>query len=277
MRSGSCLLDAGTAAPSMLWPRETAMAPQPRSPLAFFLLVAALSVPFAVLGEATEFQLYPGIPVAALGFVCPVTAASILAWREHGSAGVAALLRRAFDWGRIRNKTWYFPVVLLMPAVAGLAYGLLYAMGRPVRPPFAPALALFPIFLVAALGEELGWSGYALDPMQGRWSPLRAALLLGVIWALWHVIAMVQAGQSAAWIAWGCLDMVATRVVMVWIYNNAGKSVFAVALYHAIANLSIKTLFPGGSYEAERLLSLILVGVAVRVTLADGDPVHARP
>ena len=52
-----------------------------RSPLAFFLLVAVLSVPFAVLGEATELQLYPGIPVAALAFVCPVTAASM------GSAG----------------------------------------------------------------------------------------------------------------------------------------------------------------------------------------------
>jgi hypothetical protein len=61
--------------------------------------------------------------------------------------------------------------------------------------------------------------------VQERWTPLRAVLLLGVIWALWHVIAMVQAGQSAAWIAWGCLDMAATRVLMVWIYNGAGKSV----------------------------------------------------
>ena len=192
------------------------------------------------------------------------------------------------DWGRIRNRTWYIPVVLLMPAVTGLAYGLMYATGRAVRPPVAPALALFPIFLIAALGEELGWSAYALDPMQRRWTPLRAALLLGVIWALWHVIAMVQAGQSAVWIAWGCLDMVATRVLMVWIYNGAGKSVFAVALYHAIANLSIKTLFPGGSYEAERLVSLILVGVAVSVILvhrrprgplpfSHGGRVHARP
>jgi hypothetical protein len=105
-----------------------------------------------------------------------------------------------------------------------------------------------------------------------RWTPLRAALLPGVIGALWHVIAMEQAGQSAAWIAWGCLDRVPARVLMVWIYTGAGKRVFAVALYHASANLSIKTLFPGGSYEAERLPSLILVGEAVSVVL-----VHRRP
>jgi hypothetical protein len=103
-----------------------------------------------------------------------------------------------------------------------------------------------------------------------RWTR-RAALLPGVIGALWHVIAMVQTGQSAAWIAWGCLDMVATRVLMVWIYTGAGKRVLAVALYHPIANLSIKTLFPGESYEAERLVSLILVSEAVSVIL-----VHRR-
>jgi hypothetical protein len=89
-----------------------------------------------------------------------------------------------------------------------------------------------------------------------------AALVLGVIWALGHVVAMIQAGQSPGWIAWGCLDMVATRVPMVWLYDGTGGSVFAVALYHAVANLSIKTMFPGGSYPGERLIALLLTGLA---------------
>lgn len=131
-------------------------------------------------------------------------------------------------------------------------------------------------FLVAALGEELGWSGYALDPMQERWSAFHASLVLGVVWALWHVIAMVEAGQSPAWIAWGCLDMLATRVLMVWLYNNTGKSVFAVALYHAIANLSIKSMFPGGAYEAERVVALILAGAAAAVTIVWGPRTLTR-
>ena len=89
-----------------------------------------------------------------------------------------------------------------------------------------------------------------------------AAVLLGLVWAAWHIVAMVQAGQSSAWIAWGCLDMVATRTIMVWIYDNTGRSVFAVALYHAMANLSAKTVFPGGSYHGELVVSVILVLVA---------------
>jgi membrane protease YdiL (CAAX protease family) len=250
-----------------------------RSPLRFFLTVVALSIPFAWLGAVTDLQLYPGIPVAALAFVCPVSAAALLAHRENGSAAVSALLKRAFDFRRVRAKFWYLPTVLLMPCVTAASYGLLRAMRSPLPAPRFPvpgALILFLVFLVPALGEELGWSGYALDPMQERWSALQAGLVLGVIWALWHVVAMVEAGQSPAWIAWGCLDMVATRVLMVWLYNNTGKSVFAVALYHAIANLSVKSMFPGGSYPAERTIALILAGGAAAVTIISGPRALAR-
>jgi membrane protease YdiL (CAAX protease family) len=132
------------------------------------------------------------------------------------------------------------------------------------------------VFFVAALGEELGWSGYAIDPLQERWGALRGAVLLGVGWAAWHVVAMVQAGQSAAWIAWGCLDMVATRVLMVWLYNNTGRSVFAVALYHAVANVSMKSVFPGGSYHAERIISLMLTAAAAFVAVEWGPRALTR-
>jgi uncharacterized protein len=250
-----------------------------RSPLRFFLTVAALSIPFAWFGAVTDLQLYPGVPVAALAFVCPVSAAALLAYRENGAGAVSALLRRAFDFRRIRAKVWYLPALFVMPCVTVAAYGLLRARHSPLPAPRFPvpgSLLLFLAFLVAALGEELGWSGYALDPMQERWSAFRASLVLGAIWALWHVIAMVEAGQSPAWLAWGCLDMLGTRVLMVWLYNNAGKSVFAVALYHASANLSVKSLFPGGSYEAERVIAVILTGVAAVVTILWGPRTLTR-
>src|SRR5215213_3408320 len=96
---------------------------QRRSPLRFFLLVFALSIPFALIGEVTGLQLYPGIPVTALAFVCPATAAAILAYRENGTAAVTTLLRRSFDYKRIEAKVWYVPIVLLIPGITVLAYG----------------------------------------------------------------------------------------------------------------------------------------------------------
>jgi membrane protease YdiL (CAAX protease family) len=135
---------------------------------------------------------------------------------------------------------------------------------------------LLVVFFIAALGEELGWSGYAIDPMQHLLSALRASLVLGAVWAAWHIIAMVQAGQSAASIAWGCLDMVGTRIIMVWIYNNTGRSVFAVALYHTVANVTTKSLFPGGSYDAEPIMSITIAITASIIAVAWGPRTLTR-
>ena len=143
--------------------------PRGRSPLKFFLLVFALSVPFAWLGGATALQLHPGIPVSALGFVCPATAAAILTRREKGRAGAWALLRRSFDFEPTKAKGWYAPVVLFVPAVAASTYVLMRSTEATLPAPLFGVVAtpvMLLVFFVAALGEELGWSGYAIDPLQ---------------------------------------------------------------------------------------------------------------
>jgi membrane protease YdiL (CAAX protease family) len=123
--------------------------------------------------------------------------------------------------------------------------------------PVLVAPVMFLAFFIAALGEELGWSGYVIDPMQERWNTLQASILLGLVWAMWHIIPLVQAHQSPAWIAWWCLGTVASRIFIVWLYNNTGKSVFAAALYHAIGNVSW-LLFPNyDSHYDPRITGLI--------------------
>ena len=61
---------------------------------------------------------------------------------------------------------------------------------------------------------------------------------------------MIQMGQSTQLMAWGFLVTIAIRIISIWIYNNAGFSVFAVILAHTIANTA-RTGFPGGrsAYE----------------------------
>jgi membrane protease YdiL (CAAX protease family) len=258
-----------TAAVRRVRPRSAPTPPR-RTPLLFFLVVFALAVPFWVLGAEWDIQLLPGLPIAALMFVCPALAAVILSWREHGAAGVSAQLKRALDYGRIRSAVWLAPILLLKPALAAAAWGIMRLQGTPVPVPhfeILPALALIVVFFIAALGEELGWSGYALDPLQGRWDALRASLVLGAAWAVFHYVALVQAHRSAEWIAWWSLGTVAARVVMVWLYNNTGKSVFAAALFHMMTNVTWQ-LFPvNGSYFDPRVTGLILALVAVIIVV----------
>jgi membrane protease YdiL (CAAX protease family) len=246
---------------------------RPRSPLKFFLLVFALSLPFWLAGTLTERQLLPGLPVAALMFVCPAIAAVILARREHPISGAATLMKRAFDFKRIKGKFWYAPILLLMPGVAILQYAWMRWQGvlLPIPQYTVVATAAMSLaFFVAALGEELGWSGYAIDPMQARLKALSASILLGLVWAVWHVVPLVQARRTPVWIAWWSLGTVATRVLIVWVYNNTGKSVFGAAVFHATGNIAWQ-LFPiHGSHFNPRVNGLILALVAIVVVAVWG-------
>ena len=258
---------------------SNAIAPQNQSPLKFFLLVFALSVPFWVVGALTRFQLLEGLPVSSLMTFCPLIAALILTYKENKTEGVKELLKRAFDYKRIRAKVWYAPIVLLMPGVMVLTYGLMRLMRLPLPSPQFPVLAalvMFVAFFIAAMGEEVGWTGYAIDPMQDRWNALQASILLGLVWATWNIVPFVQAHRSPAWIAWQCLFLVASRVLIVWIYNNTGKSVFAAILYHDINNVS-SFLFPNyGSHYDPRISGLITALAAVIVTVVWGPRTLAR-
>ncbi|MCC6227491.1 MAG: CPBP family intramembrane metalloprotease [Microthrixaceae bacterium] len=198
-----------------------------------------LSVPLWVAGGITGARLPAGLPLAALQAFVPVLAASLLVFAESGPAGVPALLARSFDARRIRSKAWYAPILLTFPAAmlvtAAAARGPGMALPAPVLP-IAPALAMTAAFVLSGFGEELGWSGYATDPLQARWGALNAGLLLGIAWAGWHVVPLAQAGREPAWVAGWTAFTMAARVLTVWIYNNTGRSVFATALFHASSN-----------------------------------------
>lgn len=242
--------------------------------LRFVGMVGALSVPLWILGGVTQRQLAPGLPLSALMTVCPLAAATALAYQREGGAGVCALLCRAGDARRMPTPLWYLPILLLNPGVAITTYGLLRARGVAV-PRFTVsaggALGLSAVFALAAVGEEVGWSGYALDPLIARWGPPGAGLVLGAVWAAWHLIPYRQAGRSWEWIGWQCLKTVASRVLTVWIYTGAGKSVWATILFHASDNLSV-FLFPRfGSHYDPRLTGLILTALAAAVTAGARD------
>jgi hypothetical protein len=236
--------------------------------LDFFALVAILSIPFYLASVLTGFTLLPGLPVSSLAAFCPVTAAGILTYEASHRTGAVALLKRSFDFRRIRAKVWYLPVVLLMPAVMAISFAAIRLSGEAVPVPeinVLQASILIVAFFLAALGEELGWCGYAIDPMQSKRGALQAAILLGLFWVFWHYVPLFQAGRSVAWVAWWSIGSVALRVIIVWLYNNTGRSVFAAAFFHMTINLTWQ-LFPvNGSFYDPAITGLILACVAAIV------------
>ncbi|MEJ2266919.1 MAG: CPBP family intramembrane metalloprotease [Anaerolineales bacterium] len=252
--------------------------PKSRSLLLFFLLVFGISSIIWSIGAAIEHlmpELPVNIPFSSLMFVSPIIAGCYCVYRENGSPGVKKLLKRTFDYEKVVGKTWYLATLFLMPIITGIQYGILRLMHRPIpntQISFSALLVIPIIFFIAAIGEEVGWQGYAIDRLQTKWNALSASILLGIVWAVWHIIPMIQMGQTPVWIMWQCTNIAVTRILMVWIYNNAGKSVFLAVLYHAMYNVCTM-LFPG--YDPVIVTpTLILLAVAIAIvwgpkTLAD--------
>lgn len=263
----------------------TANIPVNRSPWLFFLLVFVLAAPIWGISALTEQGLLrslgTNLPFSALTFVCPIIAALILIYHEEKLAGIQKLLKRIFDLKSIRNKIWYIPILFLLPLLYSLSYGIMRLMGVPLPVPQTSLLTiviLFGVFLIAAACEEAGWTGYAIDPLQARRSALTAAMIVGVVWAAVHIVPDIQAHQTWAWIAGQRCFSVALRVLIVWLYNNTGKSLFAAILVHAMDNVSVYSLFPnnGGSYYNPAITAALTAMAAVIVTFLWGPKTLAR-
>jgi membrane protease YdiL (CAAX protease family) len=247
--------------------------------LKFFLLVFALAIPFYLVGALTTFQLLPGVPLSGLGVLCPVGAAVILVYGRKGIVGVTDLLKRSFDFKRVKSKVWYVPLILLMPCIMVISYVVMRLTGVSLPTPqfsVLKTLILFAVFIIPALCEELGWSGYAIGPLQYRFGALQASILVGVVWAIWHFIPLLEVHRSWVFIAWWSLATVAARVIIVWLYNNTGKSVFVATVFHTMMNVTWQ-LFPvNGSYYDPRITGLIMAFVAAIVAIVWGARTLAR-
>ena len=245
----------------------------------FLLLVFAFSIPFWLLGGVTHLQLMPVLSISALAGFAPMAAALVMVRRDKKSAAMSALLKRSFDYKRIQSKRWLVPVLLLMPAVSLVVYGLMKWMAMPVPAAqfhLLPALLMFIAFFVSGLGKELGWSGYALDPMQARWGALGASLLLGLVGIIWHLVLLFKIDHSFAWIGWWCLYALTFRIFAVWLYNNSGKSVLAAALFHATVNMAYMFFPVYGSHFDMRLGGLVMAVAALLIILIWGPKTLSR-
>ncbi|HEY9218112.1 MAG TPA: CPBP family intramembrane glutamic endopeptidase [Phenylobacterium sp.] len=234
---------------------------------AFFGLTFLLTVPIWLASAASGLQLMPGLPVGAVAVVCPAAAALLLTSMGSGRTATRALLLSAVDPRGLGIGAW-IAILLICPAVAALSFLILRLSGSPVPPPQLSVwvvLALFGAFLVAAIAEEVGWSGTALGPLQSRWGAFTAGILVGFVWAAWHYPTLLQAHRSAGWIMWWTLGTIALRLIIVWLYNQTRGRIFAAAAFHAVSNLCWQ-LFPiAGSWFDPRIHALLMSAIAAGI------------
>ncbi len=252
-------------------------------PLFFFFLMAyAFSwiawIPYVLSVWGITPVNTVAIWLARLGpFLGPALAAFIMTGITEGKAGVFRLLRRCIQWRA--GWQWYLFILLGIPALLLLAIMVLpgaLASFHGLPPLFLviyPANFVVTLILGGALGEEPGWRGFALPRMQPRYGPLWGTLLLGILWACWHLQQFLTPNQhggpgtSFATFLTNfpifVLSVIALSIIFTWVFNHTRGSVFIAILLHASVDTSgaLTSLFPAPIVTSTDLITLIGFGV----------------
>jgi membrane protease YdiL (CAAX protease family) len=174
---------------------------------------------------------------------------------------------------RVRVGWRWYAVVIFGPALAGgLVTGLSVMLGsrwidvRPVA--FGDGIVAVAVFFVVVsltdgLGEEVGWRGYALPRLLERLPAVRATLLLGVVWAAWHLPLFWTDGAplegSPIWALF--LRLPAAAIIFTWVFQHTQGSTVIAVLLHGAMNLFASPLALRPTIIAVALHWLIAVGL----------------
>ncbi len=239
--------------------------PTPIFPVRFLILVFLLSIPFWLFGAFVSSEILPGLPVSSLMVVCPATVAGFLIWQVGGFPALRSYLKNAVDL-EMSAWVWLFAIGV-MPLVTAASGALLVLKGVTLPAPeisLVQFLALFSLFLIAALAEELGWTAYLTGPLVRNYGLLPAGLIVGAVAVIWHVIPLLQAEREFSWIAWWAIGTMCRRILIVWLYVKGGEKVLAATLFHTMNNVSWM-MFPvlGSHYDPASVAIVLLLSVAL--------------
>jgi membrane protease YdiL (CAAX protease family) len=262
-----------------------------RYPLVFYFLIAfsfswLMFLPgvltyYGVLNISDSLVSVLGIT----GLLGPILSGFVMTAVTEGRAGIHRWLRRIVLW-RVGLR-WYLFALIGLPLAMVLATiivrpGALESFQTLVPLSVLPYLGAF-VFMVLIGGplfEEPGWSGFALPRLQRVHSPLVGGLILGSLWALWHLPGFLIPSQDLTDIPPRgtvldffvfALALIGLRLVMQWVFNSTKGSVLMAILIHASWNTfysaALIQLFPAPSVLGSYLNLTIAAGALALVVV----------
>lgn len=201
-------------------------------------------IPFTTPPDTSSFLTSLIIVIGSLG---PALAAIIMSVAVGGWTEVKQLLRRMVQ---VRAGIQWYLVALFVPLAASLVPVLLFGGSAVFLSVFSFQGAKSLLIYVAAtfivmvlgtpIGEEPGWRGFALPRLQQRYGALTGSLILGPLWALWHLplfLTVWGALYQSIGVALGLLLFILTvmcyTIFITWLFNNTRGSIFLAILVHS--------------------------------------------
>jgi membrane protease YdiL (CAAX protease family) len=197
--------------------------------------------------------------------------------RRSGFRGLGQFLGQALRW---RVGVQWYAYALLAPAAIRLAVialhiskgGSISDLSDPSRWLAIPSTFLIVLLIGGPTGEEFGWRGFLLQRVQPLCGLLGAAILIGVVSALWHLPLFWISGtaQSHLPFALFVVRTVALSVISTWLYNGTKRSLLFVLLFHASLNTwpnTVSILEAQGTIAPYTSTTIIYAGWAAQLVI----------
>ncbi len=128
--------------------------------------------------------------------------------------------------------------------------------------PFNILLVLLLSLISGPLNEEFGWRGYALDRLLVKSGFIKGSLLLGFIWAIWHLPWYFTPGQAQYNLLQDSVfhalmfipSVMMLSVFVSFVYVKTDRSILAGALVHMFSNLIGSQLLSSYTTEISMLI-----------------------
>jgi membrane protease YdiL (CAAX protease family) len=179
-----------------------------------------------------------------------------------------------------RFNVWYAIAVglPLVVAIAALGIQALIA-GMPFAPSTGTPISLMFILAILVVGEEIGWRGFALPRLQMRYNGLTASLILGALWAGWHLANGTIPGLQAYWAGFPAFlfFVLGQTILFTWLWNHTRGSVLISWIFHAAINVTNALFFVDDQVTQWWLAGLGFAIFALIVGLVEGPNLARKP
>ncbi|RXH57620.1 type II CAAX endopeptidase family protein [Granulicella sibirica] len=211
-------------------------------------------------------------PLWLVFLVLPAAGPALAAWIAGPTGTGGLLLLRASLFRRVPWGWWMFAVLApLAMSLCADSLSLWFAPARsPDLPPAPPPGVLVAVVtsLCANLWEEVGWRGFVLTHLQTKYDGRRAALIIGVMSALWHIPLFFWTGgpmSRVPFLAWAP-GVVGESLVLAWLFNRTRRSLAVVALFHIAFNIFGAAL----GVRSHGATSVVEIGLGLVLALSAG-------
>jgi membrane protease YdiL (CAAX protease family) len=182
------------------------------------------------------------------GFV-PSLLAIFLTWKKEGVSGLR-LLGRCILQFKLGWRWYVFTFLIVITGTAGqLTINKLIGNTFDGTLLFKQLGSFLPLLILGPLSEEIGWRGYALERLQTRWNALTSSLIVGLVWALWHLPLFMMVGTSQHELGLPfigfLIKFMASSILYTWLYNNTKQSLWSAILLHWLYTCAFQVMSTG--------------------------------